>query len=81
MAVTVTVDEAGRRFEHLLERLEVEGEVVIERAGKPVARLVPVAEAPAPLGERVPGSAVGLITVPPDFDDPLPEEILESFYK
>ena len=28
---------------------------------------------------RIPGADVGLFTVPDDFDDPLPEEILESF--
>jgi len=52
-------------------------EVIIARAGKPVARLVPVECAGK---KRVFGSAKGEFTVPDDFNDPLPKEIEDLFY-
>jgi antitoxin (DNA-binding transcriptional repressor) of toxin-antitoxin stability system len=48
---------------------------VITRAGKPVARLVPI-EAKPP---RVIGRDDGLFEVPDDFDAPLPDEVLAPF--
>ncbi|MBG1270438.1 DUF2281 domain-containing protein [Nostoc sp. WHI] len=41
-----------------------------------MARLVPVNQN---LPKRIPGSAKGLITISPDFDAPLPDDILASF--
>jgi len=51
-------------------------EVVIARYGEPVARLVPIRP---PVAKRVPGSARGQFTVPKEFFDPLPPEILDAF--
>jgi antitoxin (DNA-binding transcriptional repressor) of toxin-antitoxin stability system len=60
-----------------LSKLIADGEeVVIARYGEPVARLVPIRPAAA---RRVPGSARGKFKVPPEFFEPLPEEILNSF--
>jgi len=50
--------------------------VIIAEAGVPVARLVPVM---AEEGRRVPGTAKGKIFIAPDFEAPLPEEVLEEF--
>ena len=62
----------------LLENVIADGdEVIIAREGTPVARLVPATPQPTP---RVPGTAKGEIVVPPDFFDPLPEEVIEAFY-
>ena len=47
-------------------------EVVIVRYGNPVARLVPIRP---PAARRVPGSARGKFRVPPEFFEPLPEDI------
>jgi len=52
-------------------------EVIIAKAGKPVARLLPVKCAGK---KRVFGSAKGEFTVPDDFNDPLPNEIEDLFY-
>ena len=51
-------------------------EVVIAKAGKPVARLVPMEPTAEP---RRPGSARGLGRVADDFDAPMPEEFLAAF--
>jgi len=51
-------------------------EIIIARAGRPVARLVAVSENPL---QRRPGSAQGQLWVAPDFEAPLPDEILDAF--
>jgi prevent-host-death family protein len=76
MALTVNIHEAKTHFSKLLARVSSGEEVIIAKAGKPVARLVPIVEKPA---RRKPGSAAGKVVIMPDFDAPLPEEILEAF--
>ncbi len=66
----VSVHEAKTHLSRLLKLVEAGEEVVISRAGKPVARLVSVKEKLP----KVPGHLKGKIVVPDDFDDPLPEE-------
>jgi prevent-host-death family protein len=73
---TVNIHEAKTHFSKLLRRVARGEEVVIARAGRPVARLSPIS---APLKERVPGSAKGLFVVPDNFNDPLPPEIQRYF--
>jgi prevent-host-death family protein len=51
-------------------------EVVIVQCGEPVARLVPIRP---PAARRVPGSALGKFRVPPEFFEPLPDDMLEFF--
>ncbi|HSL81916.1 MAG TPA: type II toxin-antitoxin system prevent-host-death family antitoxin, partial [Thermoanaerobaculia bacterium] len=60
---------------HLLRKVEAGEEVVILRAGKPVARLVPVETRP----RRVFGIDQRRFEVPEDFNDPLPEDVLRDF--
>lgn len=76
MTVTVTVYEAKTLFSELLARVGAGEEVVIAEAGKPMARLVPAVEKPAP---RVPGTAIGKLKIAPDFNEPLAEEIYSLF--
>ena len=73
---TINVHAAKTHFSRLLERVEQGEEVVIARAGKPVARLVPMEPAAEP---RRPGSARGLGRVAEDFDAPMPDEFLAAF--
>jgi len=72
----VNVHEAKTHFSKLLERVARGEEVVIAKAGKPVARLVPIAEPPKP---RVFGALRGEIWVADDFDAPDPE--LEALFE
>ena len=68
----VNVQEAKTRLSDLLARSERGEEIIIARAGRPVARLVPL--------EQVPPRRFGVmeLDVPDDFDEPLPEsEIAE----
>ena len=51
-------------------------EVIIARAGKPVVKLVPIAEDKP---RRRLGTLAGKLTIPDDFDAPLPDEIIAEF--
>lgn len=76
MAKQVNIHEAKTHLSRLLARLGDGEEIVIARAGKPIARLVPVQQQAA---RREPGSARGKLTIAPDFDAPLPEPLLQAF--
>jgi prevent-host-death family protein len=76
MVGAVNVHEAEARFSKLLKRVQLGEEIVIAKAGKPVARLVPFTVRPR---ARKPGAAKGLVTIGSDFDAPLPEEIQKTF--
>jgi prevent-host-death family protein len=76
MTATVNVHEAKTHFSKLLVRVISGEEIVIAKAGKPVARLVPLAGA---MARRAPGSAAGVIHISDDFDAPLPEALLAEF--
>lgn len=71
----VNVHEAKTHLSRLLLRVAGGEEIVIARAGKPVARLVPIEPKP----QRVIGQDEGLFEVPEDFDAPLPDEVLALF--
>ena len=74
--ITINVHAAKTQFSQLLERVAQGEEVVIAKAGKPVARLVPFELAARP---RRPGTARGLGQVADDFDAPMPDEFLAAF--
>jgi prevent-host-death family protein len=74
----VNIHEAKTHLSRLLERVTMGEEVIIAKAGKPVAKLVRLGARPK---KRVLGSAKGEFTVPDDFNDPLPKEIEDLFWK
>lgn len=75
MSVIVNVHEAKTHFSRLLERAHAGEEIVLAKAGRPYARLVPL-EAPA--AERRPGGLPGLV-IDNRFFDPLPEDELQRW--
>jgi prevent-host-death family protein len=70
----VNIHEAKTHFSRLVERAERGEEIVIARAGKPVARLVPLETRPLVVGRMR-----GRIRIADDFDDPLPPEVVAAF--
>jgi len=67
---TFNIHEAKTHFSKLIERVLKGEEVIIAKAGKPVARILPVV---ANLTTRTPGIDKGKVTIMPNFDDPLEE--------
>ena len=74
--VIVNIHEAKTHLSRLLARVMGGEEIIIAKAGRPIAKLVPYG---IPNKQRVPGTAKGKIWISEDFDEPLPEEILQSF--
>jgi len=73
---SVNIHHAKTQLSKLVAKAAAGTEVVIARAGKPVARLVPL----APAGRiRKLGALKGKLRVPDDFDAPLPPKVLASF--
>jgi len=78
MAKPVSIRAAKTHFSRLVDRAAKGEEIIISRAGKLVARLVPLA-VPARRRRRV-GLLKGRIKIAENFDAPLPEEVLREFY-
>ena len=71
----VNIHQAKTHFSKLLQRVSAGEEVIISKAGRPVAKIVPI-------GGRVRrrfGMDRGVFEVPEDFDAPLPKRVLDSF--
>ena len=64
MSESVNVHEAKTHFSRLLERVSGGEEIVIAKAGKPVARLVQYGGKPA---KRIPGTAKGQVVIKSQF--------------
>lgn len=71
----VNVHQAKTHLSKLLERVEGGEEIVIARAGKPVARLLPLQ---TKSGVRKPGIWKGKVSIAPDFDKS-PKEVINAF--
>ena len=77
MQEIVNMHQAKTHFSKLIAKVRLGEIVVIAMGGKPVARLVPIAQQV----QRQPGSAEGLVEMSDDFNDPLPEAIVGEFYR
>jgi len=73
---SVNIHEAKTHLSRLLERVAGGEEIVIAKAGRPIARLVAYEETDEP---RQLGGWEGRVWIAEDFDE-LPPELLEAFY-
>ena len=73
--IQVNIHEAKSQLSRLLEQAARGEEVIIAKAGRPVARLVPIRRRVKP---RRLGAWAGRIRLHPDFDE-LPEDIRRAF--
>jgi len=71
----VNIHEAKTHLSRLVARAAAGEEIVIGKAGRPLARLVPYREHPV---ERRPGRWAGRLVVADDFDT-TPEWLVEAF--
>lgn len=72
----VNIHEAKTGLSKLVERAEAGEDVVIARAGRPVAKLVALTKSAAP---RCLGLLDGKFKIPDDFNKPLPASVLRVF--
>jgi prevent-host-death family protein len=73
--VRVGVHEAKTNLSRLLQQVASGEEIIITRGGVPVARLSAINER----GRRTFGQDRGAVTIAADFDDPLPDDVLDAF--
>lgn len=76
---TVNIHDAKTHLSRLVERAANGETVVIAKAGKPVAKLVPLEERKADTSRRL-GGLQGQLTIPDDFKGLMKDEIEEMFY-
>jgi len=75
---TVNIHAAKTQLSRLVEAAGNGEEIIIAKAGKPVAKLGPLAEK-KPKGKRKLGLLAGKYTVPEDFDTMFEDEIADLF--
>ena len=73
---TINIHEAKTHLSRLLEQVAGGEEIIIAKAGKAIARLVPLETPPR---KRQLGLLKGKLNVPDDFDAPLPDDELRLF--
>ena len=76
MSETVNLYQAKTHLSDLVDRAAKGEEIVIAKAGTPVARLVPLAGVEH---GRSPGGWEGVVWIADDFDAPLPDALLAAF--
>jgi len=72
----VNIHEAKTHLSRLLARVVRGEEITLAKAGRPIAKIVPIAPH---VGRRKPGTARGKISITRDFDAPLPKELQKHF--
>jgi prevent-host-death family protein len=75
---TVNVHEAKTHFSRLVDQAAAGEEIIIAKAGKPVAKLVPLTT-PYDRPKRRLGALAGVAIIPAEFDSPLPDEVIDIF--
>jgi prevent-host-death family protein len=73
MSHPINIHEAKTHLSRLVEQAAAGNEIVIAKAGRPMARLVPLEAAPKP---KKLGLLRGKLAIAPDFDAPLPPDFL-----
>jgi prevent-host-death family protein len=71
----VNIHEAKTHLSRLLERVQQGEEIVIAKAGRPIAKLVKIKST----SKRVFGTAAGTIKFTPGWDAPMTDEEFEEF--
>jgi prevent-host-death family protein len=74
--ISVNIHEAKTHLSRLLRRVAAGEEILILKAGKPLAKLTPLSK---PQANRVSGLDKGVIQIPDDFDAPLSDDVLGLF--
>lgn len=73
----VNIGEAKAHLSEVLRRVEQGETIILARRNQPIAELKPIPKQGKEL--RPWGLCRGAFVVPDDFDEPLPDEILEAF--
>ncbi len=75
--IYANISEAKSSLSMLIQKVALGEDVIISKAGKPVAKIIPFHEDIRP---RKGGQWKGRVTISPDFDE-TPEDVIKSFYE
>ncbi len=78
MSSTVNIHQAKTHLSRLVERVAQGETVIIAKAGKPMAKLVPLEQPDVSTSRRF-GALRGQLKIPDDFDRMMEDEIAEMF--
>lgn len=76
MDTVINLHDAKTHLSRIVDDVAAGAEVVIAKAGKPMARLIPIRPATRP---KTLGLLEGQIVVPDDFNTPLPDSVIAQF--
>jgi len=76
MSSIINIHQAKTHLSRIVEEVAAGAEVIIAKAGKPMARLIPLTGVKRP---KKLGLLKGKIKIPDDFNSPLPEDVLAEF--
>lgn len=76
MAKIVNIHDAKTHLSRLVDEVAAGKEIIIAKAGRPMARLTPMT---ATVKKKTLGLLKGKIKVPDDFNAPLHDEVLATF--
>ncbi|MBD1853733.1 type II toxin-antitoxin system Phd/YefM family antitoxin [Leptolyngbya sp. FACHB-711] len=72
MSISVNLPETPEQLAALIDRIQAGEELLLIKEGVAIAHLVPT-------HPRIPGQDKGRVMIAPDFNAPLPEDILNDF--
>ncbi len=72
----VNIHDAKTHFSKLIDSVMRGEEIIIAKAGKPAAKLIPIVLIKP---KRKPGALKGKIKIAKDFNAPLPDDLLDQF--
>jgi prevent-host-death family protein len=76
MGSVINIHEAKTHLSKIVDEVAAGAEVIIAKAGKPMARLSPISAPPRP---KKLGLLKGKIKVTDDFNEPLDDEVIADF--
>lgn len=76
MSAIINIHEAKTHLSRIVEEVALGKTVVIGKAGKPMAKLIPITPEVKP---KKFGTLKGKVTVKDGFNDPLPDAMLAAF--
>ena len=74
---SLSIEKVQEQFPEFVSTVEAGEEIILEKSGEPIARIVPIKKNK----KRILGKERGKIWISDDFTDPLPQEMLAEFYK
>lgn len=77
--ITLNIDDIPKNFSGFIKLIQEGNSLIITQADRPIAEIKPIPTNPPQKERRHKGLCEGEFVVPDDFNDPLPEEIINLF--